>query len=106
MVAAAGLLGLVGAVGTATHQPAQAAPNSVHAPVRSHGWEEDSLPPQLYLWMEVYGGELVGPSTADGWARQASGGARLNGCWAAVGSTTLIMCPPQGPYPSGAQFYS
>jgi hypothetical protein len=46
-------------------------------------WEEDSLPPELYLWTQQNSGDLQRWGTYDG----------HRNCWAAVADTTLIMCP-------------
>jgi hypothetical protein len=73
---------------------------SVPAPPR---WAEDSLPPELYLWLggPDNGGNLVRPRRADRWANAYYPNDRHHrGCWAAVSlprhpgnGTTLIMCP-------------
>jgi len=60
-------------------------------------WEEDSLPPILYVWGNCQTGkpcDLRGPRFADPlanaeWPRDK----RHVGCWASVNDTTLVTCP-------------
>jgi hypothetical protein len=53
-------------------------------------WEEDSLPDEMYRWLDAHHGELAGPSHADMYA------AGHHECWAAWtsnGQAGLLMCP-------------
>lgn len=93
---AAALVGWVSTQSVTSSSAAQAQSHSVSANsaprVPQVRWAEDSLPPELYLWVQVNDGELVGPRRADRWARAATGSTH-RGCYAATGDTMLIMCP-------------
>jgi len=92
-----GVVGLVAgaaAGGLITPDVVNLQAQSSAAPASQVRWEEDSLPPTLYLWTDVHGGDLVGPRRADRWANEAQRHDRQHrGCWASVADTTLVMCP-------------
>jgi hypothetical protein len=48
-------------------------------------WEEDSLPDEMYRYVDAHGADLQNWSDRD-----VDGHV---GCWAAVADTTLVMCP-------------
>lgn len=98
VAAAVGVLIWTGGMGVAT-QPAQAQANSAHTHTTSHArpplrphqlpynWEEDNLPPELYLWADC---NAAGPCDLHRERGKIDG--RV-GCWTAVNETSMTMCP-------------
>jgi hypothetical protein len=94
IAASVGVLIWTGALGAATHvsaDPTQT--NSAHtalAPLRPHqlpyNWEEDNLPPELYLWADCN----AGPCDLHRERGKVDG---YVGCWTALNETSLTMCP-------------
>lgn len=93
VAAAVGVLVWTGALGVATHSSADSVPtNSTHArpPLRPHqlpyNWEEDNLPPELYLWADCNAGPC-------GLHRERGKVDGYVGCWTAYNETSMTMCP-------------
>lgn len=88
------VLGALQSGQTASLAPGAASAVPAGEPVATQRWQEDSLPPELYLWTDVNRGDLVGPGRANWLAAAAYQGDPWHvGCWASVADTTLVMCP-------------